>query len=288
MKQNYETSGFGKPPVYFLTFPGSPRLPRYEELKRQYPELKLFLGCPASLIGDARFARLTSSPFHKLWIRPKRLLRGEVACYLTHLLFLKHMVDLKLNSSVVIEDDGLPDFEKLMPFTTELQKDPRVTFCSFCSNHDNRSQYLKTSIYKTINGIDLKISQTGLMGAVGLYLTQNYARRRLKECFPIFRPVDSYYHLSGPRPFLFTVPSLVGFKSMESLIASQSERKLVGKASVIRSSGKPITWRLPINVYQTCMRIVLRVAFWQEAKIRQELNQFETEIAALSSAKLSK
>ena len=168
-KQNY--------PIYLITFRESPRrAAAIRQLESSGFDFHAVDGVSGSRLNDGLLKRITSALTGLLFPKTGRMRKGEVACYLSHMLAHREIAASGEKSAVIIEDDAVLntlffDFqkaEKTVPDTTDI--------CFLASNIDPGTRYCKTGSLLTHLTGDLSILSVderaflchGILGITGL------------------------------------------------------------------------------------------------------------------------
>lgn len=152
---------------------------------------------------------------------------GVVGCYLSHLAVYQAVVDEQLPVALVLEDDARLS-AKVLPLLQAGVPRPDFDYCWLDSDpHNDRGPvfYDRDAAVELAPGIRAHRLSAGPQTLHAYLISQEGARKRLGEAFPIVKPIDLYDHLSYPIRFSAIVKPKLAWVSEDSLTSFTSERR---------------------------------------------------------------
>lgn len=192
-----------------------------------------------------------------------KLHRGAIGCYLSHTNLYEHMVEKGSEAILVLEDDA-----RVSPVLTNMLRDGlgsyNFDYCFLDCDPKNSLGTVfydkddKKIVYKTILS---NLLSSGPRTTHAYFITQQAARKRLGNKFPIKEPIDCYDKLPYTPHFRAVVSPKLAWVSEHSLVSLTSDYQNVDGINSLR-------W-LRRNIIFYYVRDLLKMRFiknWKEKR----------------------
>lgn len=198
-----------QPKIFILTLKNSPRYKNIIDIYKQYNlDTNIFFGIDGR-IEDLSKYNIDIKPKQRFWHNSisccsykHKLTKSELGCALSHIKIYEHIVENDVQFSIICEDDIVPANNKFVEFYDNIEDIYKNT--NFDIIFLNYIDKLNSPFRKTINKLNLKISQVGMGEKYDwlfnrrktCYLTSCYvltlkgAQKLLNKAYPVRMPSD--------------------------------------------------------------------------------------------------